>query len=41
MNIIRHIDIFLQEDQLMQTRLGFPTGSSAIIFTQHVWTVTV
>ena len=23
-NIIRHIDIFLWEDQLMQTRLGFP-----------------
>ena len=23
-NIIRHIDIFLQEDQLMHTRLGFP-----------------
>ena len=23
MNIIRHIDIFLQEDQLMWTRLGF------------------
>ena len=23
-NIIRHVDIFLQEDQLMHTRLGFP-----------------
>ena len=23
-NIIRHVDIFLQEDQLMCTRLGFP-----------------
>ena len=39
-NIIRHVDIFLQEDPLMHTRLGFSTGSSAIIPTQHVWTGT-
>ena len=30
-DLIRCIDIYLQEDQLMHTKLGFPTGSSTII----------
>ena len=39
-DIIRGIDIFLQEDQLMHTRLGFSTSSGAVILTQHVRTGT-
>ena len=33
-NIIRQIDIFLQEEQLMHTKLGlFSIGSSTVILT--------
>ena len=35
-NIVRQIDIYLQEDQLMSTKQGFPLVPSTIIHAQHV-----